>query len=53
MKFLPFVFKHLRATWVRTGSTVVAMGLCVFLFCMLRTVLPISTSSSRAAARGG
>jgi putative ABC transport system permease protein len=39
MKFLPFVFKHLRATWVRTLSTVVAMALCIFLFCTLRTVL--------------
>jgi len=39
MKFLPFVLKHLRATWVRTASTVVAMALCVFLFCTLRSVL--------------
>jgi len=39
MKFLPFVFKHLRATWVRTLSTVVSMGLCVFLFCTLQSVL--------------
>ena len=39
LKYLPFVFKHLRATWVRTASTVVAMALCVFLFCTLRSVL--------------
>ena len=39
MKFLPFVFKHLRATWVRSASTVVAMALCIFLFCTLRSVL--------------
>jgi len=39
MKFLPFVFKHLRASWVRTSSTVVAMALCVFLFCTLQSVL--------------
>ena len=39
MKFLPFVVKHLRATWVRTASTVVAMALCVFLFCTLQSVL--------------
>jgi putative ABC transport system permease protein len=39
LKFLPFVFKHLRATWVRTASTVVAMALCVFLFCTLQSVL--------------
>jgi len=39
MKFLPFVFKHLRATWVRTLSTIISMALCVFLFCTLQTVL--------------
>lgn len=39
MKFLPFVLKHLRATWVRTASTVAAMALCVFLFCTLQSVL--------------
>lgn len=39
MKFLPFVFRHLRATWVRTASTVVSMALCVFLFCTLQSVL--------------
>jgi putative ABC transport system permease protein len=39
MKFLPFVLQHLRATWVRTASTVVSMALCIFLFCTLQTVL--------------
>ena len=39
MRFLPFVVKHLRATWVRTASTVVAMALSVFLFCTLQSVL--------------
>jgi putative ABC transport system permease protein len=39
MKFLPFVVKHLRATWVRTASTVVAMALSIFLFCTLESVL--------------
>jgi putative ABC transport system permease protein len=39
MKFLPFVLKHLRATWVRTASTVVAMAFCVFLFCTLQSIL--------------
>ena len=47
MKFLPFVFKHLRATWVRTASTVVAMALCVFLFCTLRSVLDHFDGSSK------
>jgi putative ABC transport system permease protein len=39
MKFLPFIFQHLRATWVRTASTIISMALCVFLFCTLRTIL--------------
>lgn len=39
MKFLPFVLNHMRHTWVRTGSTVVAMGLAVLLFCTLQTAL--------------
>ena len=39
MKYLPFVFKHLRRNWVRTGSTVVAMAVCIFLLCTLRSVL--------------
>jgi putative ABC transport system permease protein len=39
MKFLPFVVKHLRRNWVRTASTVVAMALCIFLFCTLQSVL--------------
>ena len=39
MRFLPFVLKHLRATWVRSASTVVAMALCVFLFCTLESFL--------------
>ena len=39
MKFLPFVLKHLLRTWIRTGSTVVAMALSVALFCTLQSVL--------------
>jgi putative ABC transport system permease protein len=39
MKYLPFVLKHLRKNWIRTGSTVLAMGICIFLFCTLQTVL--------------
>jgi putative ABC transport system permease protein len=39
MKFLPFILKHLKRNWVRTGSTVVAMSVCIFLICTLRTVL--------------
>jgi len=39
VKFLALVAKHLRHTWVRAGSTVAAVGLCVFLFCGLQSVL--------------
>lgn len=39
MKFLPFVLRHLAATPVRTASTVVSMGLCVFMFCLLQSIL--------------
>ena len=39
MKVLPFVLKHLRRNWVRTSSTVVAMAVCIFLLCTLRSVL--------------
>lgn len=39
MKYLPFVLRHLRRNWVRTASTVLAMSICIFLFCTLRTVI--------------
>ena len=39
MKYLPFILKHLRKNWIRTGSTVLAMSVCIFLFCTLQTVL--------------
>jgi putative ABC transport system permease protein len=39
MKFLPYLLKHLRRNWVRTGSTVLAMAVCIFLFCTLQTVI--------------
>jgi putative ABC transport system permease protein len=39
MRFLPFILKHLRRNWIRTGSTVLAMAVCIFLFCTLQTVL--------------
>ncbi len=57
MKFVPFVLKHLRRNWVRTTSTVVAMSVCIFLFCTLQTVLAsingmlASTSASRLVTR--
>src|SRR5574341_1252987 len=39
MRYLPFVLKHLRRNWLRTASTVLAMAVCIFLFCTLQTVL--------------
>ncbi len=39
MKFLPYILKHLRRNWVRTGSTILGLAVCIFLFCTLRTVL--------------
>src|SRR5512145_1497683 len=39
MKFLPYLLKHLRRNWLRTASTILAMALCIFLFCVLETVI--------------
>ena len=39
MKFLPYILKHLRRNWIRTTSTVLAMALCIFLFCTLQSIL--------------
>ncbi len=39
MKYAPLVLKHLRKNWIRTLSTVLAMAVCIFLFCVLRTVI--------------
>ena len=49
MKFLPFVLKHLRRNWIRTLSTVLAMAVCIFLFCTLRTVITSFEASLRAS----
>ncbi len=50
MKYLPFVFKHLRRNWVRTASTVVAMAVCIFLLCTLRSVLSEVDSMLQASS---
>ena len=50
MKYLPFVFKHLRRNWVRTASTVVAMAVCIFLLCTLQTVLSEVDSMLQASS---
>jgi putative ABC transport system permease protein len=39
VKFLPYILKHLRRNWIRTGSTILGMAVCIFLFCTLRTFL--------------
>ncbi len=39
MRFLPYILKHLRHNWIRTASTVLAMAVCIFLFCVLQTVI--------------
>jgi len=57
MKFLPYLLKHLRRNWVRTTSTVLAMALCIFLFCTLQSVLAAinalleSSSANRLVTR--
>jgi putative ABC transport system permease protein len=57
MKFLPFIFKHLRHKWGRTLTTVLAMSLCIFLFCTLQGILAAindlleSTSANRLITR--
>jgi putative ABC transport system permease protein len=57
MRFLPYLLKHLRHNWFRTTLTVLAMALCIFLFCTLQSVLAEvaalldSTSAKRLVTR--
>jgi putative ABC transport system permease protein len=39
MKYLPYVLKHLKRNWIRTSSTLAGLALCIFLICVLQTVL--------------
>jgi len=39
MKYLPYVLKHLKRNWIRTASTLAGLALCIFLICVLQTVL--------------
>jgi putative ABC transport system permease protein len=39
MKYLPYMLKHLRRNWIRTSTTIFGIAVCVFLFCVLRSVL--------------
>jgi putative ABC transport system permease protein len=50
MRFLPFILKHLRRNWVRTLSTVLAMAICIFLFCTLQSVLAAVDSLLEASS---
>lgn len=50
MRYLPYVLKHLRKNWIRTGSTVLAMAVCIFLFCTLQTVLAAIDYSLQSAS---
>jgi len=49
MRFLPLVLKHLRRSWVRSLSTILAMALCIFLFCTLQTFLTAVNRSLKSA----
>jgi putative ABC transport system permease protein len=50
VKYFPFVLKHLRRNWLRTLSTVLAMSLCIFLFCTLRTFVAAVTWNLQSAS---
>jgi putative ABC transport system permease protein len=53
MRFLPYLLKHLRRNWFRTTLTVLAMAVCIFLFCTLQSVLAEigAMLDSRSASR--
>ena len=52
MKFAPLVLKHLRKNWIRTLSTVLAMSVCILLFCTLQTVVEAVNFSLHAGNAG-
>jgi len=52
MRYLPYVLKHLRRNWVRTASTVAGMAVCIFLICVLQTVLAAINAGRDAADPG-
>jgi putative ABC transport system permease protein len=39
MRYLPYILKHLRRHWLRSLLTVLAMTFCIFVFCVLQSVL--------------
>ncbi len=50
MRYLPYILKHLRRNWIRTASTVLAMSVCIFLFCTLRTFVQAVTWNLQSAS---
>lgn len=52
MKWMPFVWAHLRQNWIRTASTAGAIAVCIFLFCTLQTfVASLQGSVNQGPAR--
>ncbi len=49
MKHLPLILKHLRRNWIRSLMTVLAMVVCIFLFCTLQTFVQAVTANLRSA----
>jgi putative ABC transport system permease protein len=49
MKYAPYVIKHLRRNWIRTASTLAGLALCIFLICVLETVLNAIRQTTRDA----
>jgi putative ABC transport system permease protein len=49
MKYASFVLKHLRHNPVRAASTILAMAVCIFLYCTLQTALAAVTWNLRSA----
>ena len=50
MRFFPYILKHLRYNWFRTALTVLAMALCIFLFCVLETAIDAINASTESAS---
>jgi putative ABC transport system permease protein len=50
MRFFTYIAKHLRRNWIRTGSTVAAMSVCIFLFCTLETLVAAISWSLKSAS---
>src|SRR5438552_18689319 len=49
MKYLPYVLKHLKRNWIRTASTLAGLVLCIFLICVLQTVLDAMRTTTQNA----